>query len=58
MSFDWSSQTGAGFLYGRMGACVVVGAAGTMGRPSAALVPKSTLIDDTYEYRNVVRIRN
>lgn len=49
MSLDWSSQTGAGSLYGNDGrGGGVEGGGGIMGPP---LVPKSTLIDDTKEYK-------
>lgn len=48
MSLDWSSQTGAGSLYGKEGGGGgVEGGGGTIGPP---FVPKSTLIDDTREY--------
>lgn len=49
MSLDWSSHTGAGSLYGWEGGGEgVEGGGGIIGPP---LVPKSTLIDDTREYR-------
>lgn len=49
MSLDWSSQTGAGSLYGcEGGGGGVEGGGGIIGPP---LVPKSTLIDDTREYK-------
>lgn len=51
MSLDWSSQTGAGSLYGwDGGGDGVVGGGGIIGPPR---VPKSTFIVDTREYRSV-----
>lgn len=49
MSLDWSSQTGAGSLYGSDGrGGGVEGGGGIIGPP---FVPKSTWIDDTKEYK-------
>lgn len=55
ISLDWSSQTGAGFLYGSWGTGATVDVGGTIGPP---LVPKSTLILMELETSVVKTIKN